>query len=148
MFAESTHDVGQKANYAALWSRSGEKAAKLALIHACSRSRTLPERVELVDVEWGIKAANWMTRRILGACVDHVAENEQEAKSKRILSIIGSGKITVNQLSRRTQWLRARERDEILRDMIGNGVLMCEQITTNGRPKTLISRKTSVKKRQ
>lgn len=133
---------------AALWSRSGEKAAKLALIHACSRSRTLPERVELVDVEWGIKAANWMTRRILGACVDHVAENEQEAKSKRILSIIGSGKITVNQLSRRTQWLRARERDEILRDMIGNGVLMCEQITTNGRPKTLISRKTSVKKRQ
>jgi hypothetical protein len=132
---------------AALWSRSGEKTAKLALIHACSRSRTLPIAIELADVEFGIQLANWVTRRILASCGDHVSENEHEAKVKRLLSIVGNGRITMNQLTRKTQWLKGRERLEIVRDLIGCGLLNSEIIATKGRQKTVLFRqKTALRK--
>ena len=131
---------------AAVWSRSGEKVAKLALLHACSRSLCLPETVTLADVEWGVKLGNWLTRRLLVGCAEHVSENETEARAKRVLGTIPESGITMNSLTRKTQWLRGRERDEILRDLIGCGLVQTELVPSGARPATLLKRiKTKVR---
>jgi hypothetical protein len=124
---------------AAVWSRNGEKANKLALIHACSRSRGLPSEVGIDDTNWGIKLANFLTRRLLLGCRENVAENAIEANAKRVLRIIGTG-ITSSQLTRKTQWLRSRERNEILTDLIGCGLVVQERKTTRGREVTYFKR--------
>lgn len=124
---------------AAVWSRSGEKANKLALIHACSRARGLPSEITVEDIDWGIKLANYLTRRLLLGCQEHVSENEVEGRAKRVLRLIGTG-ISLNELSRRTQWLRSRERNEILSDLAGCGLIITEQIDTKGRAKTFVKR--------
>jgi hypothetical protein len=124
---------------AAVWSRNGEKANKLALIHACSRARWLPSEITLEDIDWGIKLANFLTRRLLLGCSENVSENAIEANAKRVLRIIGRG-ITMNQLTRKTQWLRSRERAEIVSDLIGSGAVKTGKVTTGGREKTIIKR--------
>jgi len=121
---------------AAVWSGTGEKTAKLALIHACSRARGTPDLITVEDVTWGKRLANWLTRKMLLKCVEEVSENEVEAKPKRILRIIGKQKLPRNELVRRLQWMRPRERQEVLNDMIECGLLACEIESTGGRPKT------------
>ena len=125
---------------AAVWSRSGEKVAKLALIHACSRSRCLPETITREDVDWGIRLGNWLTRRLLAGCANHVSENETEAKSKRILNMIPENGISLESLGRKTQWLRSRERQEILSDLERSRLIVFESIPTDKRPKTVVKK--------
>jgi len=124
---------------AAVWSRSGEKANKLALIHACSRSGGLPSEITCEDIDWGIRLANYLTRRLLLGCGEHVSENDVEKRAKRVLRLIGSG-ISANELARKTQWLRSRERSEILGDLMGCGLVIAEQVETSKRPKTVYKR--------
>lgn len=124
---------------AAVWSRSGEKANKLALIHACSRARGLPSEITREDTDWGIRLANYLTRRLLLGCREHVSENEVEGRAKRVLRLIGAG-VSLNELTRKTQWLRSRERSEILADLVGCGLVVSEQIQTTKRPKTVLKR--------
>jgi len=126
---------------AAVWSRSAEKVAKLALLHACSRQYWVPDVITFEDIDWGVKLGNWLTRRLLAGCAEHVSENETEAKSKRVLAMIGGKGITARELSRKTQWIRGRERDEIVRDLIACGLVELETITTARRPKTVLRRK-------
>lgn len=120
---------------AALWSRSAEKVGKLALIHSCSRTYCLPETITLEDVNWGILVVNWMTRRILMQCTDHVSENDVEARAKRILQIIGNRRMSLNEITRKTQWMRPRERDDYLKNFTSCGLLDMEVVPTKGRPK-------------
>jgi hypothetical protein len=123
---------------AAVWSRSGEKTAKLALMFACSRwegSGDLP-RVELQDVDRAIQITNRLTRYMLRKAFQHVAENDVEHKSKKLLRSI-TGEVTASELTRRTQWLRAKERNEIINDLIAAGYLVSAQRETSGRPVTI-----------
>ena len=126
---------------AALWSRCGEKSAKLALLHACSRARCVPESIIRADVDWGIRLANWLTRRLLHGCKEHVAENQTEARKKRLLREIGYGGITKTQLTRRTQYMTARERNEALNDLEQSGQIEVATIDTGKRPKSVVRRK-------
>jgi hypothetical protein len=125
---------------AAVWSRSGEKVAKLALIHACSRARCLPETITFADVDWAVRLGNYLTRRLLVGCGEHVSENDVEARAKRVLRLIPDEGISSRNLSRRTQWLRSRERDEILRDLVGAGLVVQELRDGNRRPTTFFKR--------
>ena len=126
---------------AALWSRCGEKSAKLALLHACSRARCVPESIIRADVDWGIRLANWLTRRLLHGCKEHVAENRTEARKKRLLREIGYGGITKTQLTRRTQYMTARERNEALSDLEQSGQIEVATTETGKRPKSIVRRK-------
>ncbi len=133
---------------AAVWSRSGEKVAKLALIHACSRARCLPETITVADVDWAVKLGNYLTRRLLVGCSEHVSENDVEARAKRVLRLIPAKGITSWKLSRQTQWLRSRERDEIIRDLIGTGQVEQETVPGERRPATVFKRVSRRQKRQ
>lgn len=108
---------------AALWSRSAGKAGKLALIFAASRCPLTPFfKVEAEDIDRGIRLSNWMTRTIQRKVFEHVSENDQEDRTKKVLRIL-SHPLTKSQLTRRTQWLKRRERDEILETLIEAGLV-------------------------
>ncbi len=124
---------------AALWSRTGEKVAKLALIFACSRN---PERadfsIETQDVDLAIKLANYLTRLMLYRAGMLVAENAIDGAKKRLFAIVADApgrRIRLNDLTRRTQWLRRRDRDEYLGELVESGtVQVIPEPSGSGRP--------------
>lgn len=125
---------------AALWSRSGEKTAKLALLFACSREPYSEHlRVELDDVERAIKIANWLTRRMLRQVHDYVSANFVEDNKKKVLRTIGKG-IPLNELTRKTQWLRGKERSEILMELIDQQLIEIKETPTRGRMRRYVER--------
>lgn len=124
----------------ALWSRSGGKAGKLALLFAASRCTGKKISVELQDVDLAIKLANWLTRRMIYQVSEQVSENETAARKKRILRLIGDSTITANQLSRKTQFLNRREREELVGDLVTSGLLEVCSSPTGGRTATCYRR--------
>lgn len=129
---------GESEEAYALWCRTPEKTGKLAMLRACSR--IVPENgrlpvIEIGDVEWAIKLSNWITRNMLTRAGLYVAENQNEANVLRILRMCRQW-IARNQLTRRTQFLKARERDEIIRDMVASDRLQERRIGTGGMART------------
>lgn len=125
---------GEDEQAAALWSRAAGKAGKLALIFAASRCPTTTQfRIELEDIDRGIGISNWLTRLIQRKVFEHVSENDQEERTKRVLRILQTP-MTKSQLTRKTQWLKRRERDEILETLIEAGLVTYE---TTERGKTV-----------
>jgi hypothetical protein len=136
--AISEKRIGENLMRAAIWSRAAEKAAKLALIHACSRSITDPQSIELEDVEFGISLSNYLTRRLIAGCATSVSENEVEAAKKKVLRLIeasGEKGLTANEITRKTQWAKGRERAEILADLEAGGYIVLQSLPTRTRTK-------------
>lgn len=120
---------------AAVWSRSGEKTCKLALLFACSRAEESLPWVEIDDVERAVRVANWLTRKMLRKAFDYVAENDNEARVKKVLRMVPEDGITKYELTRKTQFLRdRRERNEILAGLVEAGMILIEAKETGGRP--------------
>lgn len=122
---------------AALWSGTAEITAKLALIFACSRSRN-PLQIQVEDVDLAIRLSNWLTRRKVDLSQDNVSENATESAAKRLFRLIketGKTGITKSTLCRRTQWLKQKERDEILRDLIQSRLVVAEEIRSQTKTK-------------
>jgi len=128
----------------AIWSRAPEKAAKLALIHACCKEECLagsdpqPD-IGLDSVNWGIAIANYSTRLVLAAARNSVSGSRHEANLKWVFSVI-DGEITANQLTRKTQRLRSKERAEILMDLRASGAIEMVTLDTGKRPKVVYRR--------
>ena len=118
-----------------MWSRTAEKTRKLALLYAASRAtaETLAAArvpiVELEDVNRAITASNWVTRRVLQQAGLHVAENDWDAKVKRVRRIL-TKRMTQNELTRKTQFLRHRERQEIIHQLIESGQIQLVEAGT------------------
>lgn len=139
--ARQAHD---EETHGALWARSGGKAGKLALLFAASRCTGATSiSVELRDVDLAIKLSNYLTRRMIYNVFEMVAENEIVAKKKRILREIGDRPLTGSALSRKTQFLGRRERDELLSDLVACGLVRVETTSTGGRPRTTFRRVTA-----
>jgi hypothetical protein len=123
---------------AAIWSRAGERAGKFALLFAASRwdgAGAMPD-IELGDVDAGIALSNYMTRRLLDQGDKFVAENEWDAKVKRVLRIIADNDgISKTTLSRKTQGLQERERDAIIKQLLNTFQIFELVKKTGGRAK-------------
>ncbi len=123
---------------AAIWSRSGERAAKLALAFAASRwdgAGPMPD-IELGDVDAAIGLSNYMTKRLLNQGNRFVAENEWDGKVKRVLRIIADNDgISKSALSRKTQGLPERERDAIIKHLLNTFQVFELPKKTGGRTK-------------
>ena len=134
--------VDETAGPAALWSRSGGRAQKLALIFACSRCiGSVSIQIEREDVERAIRLSNWMTRRILFMADEYTSSNDVEDRAKRFLRTIPSREgITRSQLTRRTQWLRRREREELLSELIEARLVKVWTDDDGRKPKQMIRR--------
>ena len=132
--SESKHDRSAMA----LWARCAEKAEKLALIHACSADHRQP-LIGRESIEWASEVLLHQTRRMLFLTSQHFAENEQHASLNRVASILREhGKMTRSQFTRKTQFLKRRERDELLSELIERGDAVVREATTGGRPQIVM----------
>jgi hypothetical protein len=130
---------------AAVWSGTAEKTAKLALLHACSREYGVPHQITERDVEWGKKLANYLTRRMLMNCSESLSENDTHAKYQKVLKIVGDRKVGRSELCRKLQFMKGRERNDLIHDLLETGQLSFDTETTGGRSRMLYFRPDKLK---
>ena len=121
--------------FTSILARIGENAMKLALIVAVGRDAARPV-IELHDAEWAIRFVRHFAGRTMEAVERHVADTETEAHLKRLREIIrvaGGGGLTKSELTRASQWLKARDRDDILNTLIEGGDIKLAMRETSGR---------------
>jgi hypothetical protein len=119
-----------------LWKRARGRAASLALLFAASRlGPSLSGQIELIDVEMAIKVINWITRRTIFKVMTQVSENQFERDCNRVLEVIRKGPCDSTQLTKKTRWLKSRERSEILANLRERGEIEVneEKTKTNSR---------------
>ncbi len=120
----------------ALWARTEEKANQLALVYACSANPEQPI-IDGAAASWAAEMSYRLTARMVYLASIWVSSNEQESKQQKVLRLIkAAGKISQRDLSRKTQWLKSRERQEILNGMYEAG--MVRQIEQGTKTKPLI----------
>jgi len=130
--------TGKNETIATLWTRTTEKARKLALIHACSASPQAP-RVDGVSAEWAARLSAFLTRKMIFTAWEWVSENPYEANRKRVLREIRASQdgLTKTELLRRTKYLQRKDRDEIVQSLIETGEIRPVTEETGGAPKTV-----------
>jgi hypothetical protein len=121
--------------FTALLARIGENALKLALIVAVGRDPTNPA-IDLSAADWAIDFVRHYARRTIAEVERHVADTETEAHLKRLKEVIraaGSTGITKSEVTRASQWLKSRDRNEILETLIESGDITTGMRDTGGR---------------
>jgi hypothetical protein len=106
-----------------VWVRCGEKAARLALVYAASRSVSSPV-IDAEAYQWGAEVAEWSTSLFESVGAQHIADSEFERKVQRVYRAIAKrGYITTRQLGmqRCFKSLSAKERNEVFATLTGDG---------------------------
>ena len=119
----------------AILARIGENSLKLALIVAVGRDPARPE-IDLTAADWAIDFVRCFAQRTMDAVERHVANTEVEAHLKRLKEIIrnaGAKGIRRRDLTRKTQFLDLRVRQEILQTLIESEQITSVSTQTKGR---------------
>lgn len=109
---------------AKLWGRAEQKAWQLALVYACSVNPTNP-MIDAQAAEWACGVARAVTTHMVRIASDWLASNAQEALQQKLYRVIADrpGGITQGMLSRKSQWLKHRDRTELLASMLEAGLI-------------------------
>lgn len=129
--AEGTH-------YTAVIARQFEMTIKVALIHAVGCNPENPWITPL-DFEWAKIVVQRSIDTMISGIDRYVADNQNEAHTKRTLEIIrgyGADGVSKSILTQRTQFLNARDRDQVLKTLI-DAEQITSKIHTTGRTKPL-----------
>lgn len=121
--------------FTAILARIGENALKLAMIVAVGRDPAHPE-IDITAADSAIGFVQHYARRTIEAVQRHVADTEIEAHLKRLKEIIrnaGAKGITKSEITRASQWLKSRDRNEILETLIESGDITTGMRDTGGR---------------
>ncbi|WP_203072192.1 PriCT-2 domain-containing protein [Falsiroseomonas ponticola] len=120
----------------ALFGRYAENTAKLAMIAAVSRDPARPV-TEAGDVAWASLLVEHCVATMLREAERRVSDNDTEAKHKRLLEIIrDGGRQSRSDVTRRSQFLTRREREEILASLVEAGLVVAEQEPGTTKPTT------------
>jgi hypothetical protein len=122
-----------------LWPRAMEKANKLALLYACSENHLKPMIGEAAS-RWATAMLDYLTRRLSYLASRWLAENRQESMAKRLLRIIearGASGIGRSDITRLTQFLSIRDRNEVLETLVESGEVAVRTVPTGTKPKTI-----------
>ena len=123
----------------ALFGRHAENVAKLAMIAAVSRDPARPVTAAR-DVAWASSLVEHCIGTLLREADRRVADNDTEAKHKRVLEIVRTaGQITRNDLVRKTQFLSRREREEIFDALVEGELITRSHQPTATRPVTVFT---------
>ena len=82
--------------------------------------------------------SNFLTRAIQWNAEEHVSTNDQEER-KKIYRLLAKT-LSKTELTKRTQWQKKRERNEILETLIEAGLIVQEAEKTERRPRTIYYR--------
>jgi DNA invertase Pin-like site-specific DNA recombinase len=80
--------------------------------------------ITIDDADWAITFVRHYAQRAMEAVDRHVADTETEAHLKRLRELIraaGAKGITKSELTRGSQWLKSRDRDDIVQTLIESG---------------------------
>lgn len=115
------------------------EAEKLALIYACSADYQQP-LIDRAAVEWASEVLMHQARRMLFLTDQHFAENQTHADLNRVAAIIRDHrKLSRSQFTRKTQFLKRRDRDDMLREVTERGdVEIRQEATTSGRSEAMV----------
>ena len=111
-----------------IYSRVAENAAKLALIYAVAKNHLHPT-INFEAFNWGRELALWSANTLMEHINSYVADNLQEADLKRVMRIIKDGGkegLKRNILTRKTQFLKGHEREDILASLLEAGSVFKE----------------------
>ena len=123
----------------ALFGRYAENTAKLAMLAAISRDPAQPT-TEVRDVTWAARLVEHSIGTLLREAERRVSDNDTEAKHKRLLEIVrDGGRQSRSDITRRSQFLSRREREEILASLIEAGLVVAEQEPGATKPTTFYS---------
>ena len=131
---------------AILCTTSGTTAnPKLAMLAAISRDPAQPT-TEGPDVTWAARLVEHSIGTLLREADRRVSDNDTEAKHKRLLEIVrDGGRQSRSDITRRSQFLSRREREEILASLIEAGLIVAEQEPSATKPTTFYSAVTSIR---
>ncbi len=120
---------------ATLWTRAIEKGQRISLIHACCQNYLCP-KVTLESAKWGCELSMLLTEYMIEEVKNNVAENDVERNHQKILQIIRDHRKPINKslLTRKTQFLTGRVRDEIIYALIEGEQI--ESVIVEGKKKT------------
>ena len=123
---------GDETNY--LYNKALENARRVALTlavgHDAGRSSITGE-----DAAYACRLVRYLVGDLIRAVKETVSESPDEKAKKRILQVVataGSGGITRNELTRKTQFIRKTFRDEYLEDLVESGELVMGTNTKGG----------------
>ncbi len=98
--------------------------------------------VREVDAQWARDVVAHCVATLLVQAERHIADNEVERNHKRVLDLIrssGEFGITKTELTRRTQFLDKRHRDEVISTLI-EGSMVVESIRVSPTKRTAVYR--------
>ena len=116
--------TGDETNY--LYGKALENARRVALTLAVGRDAGRSS-VTGDDAAYACRLVRYLVGDLIRAVKETVSESPDEKAKKRIVQIVadaGSGGITRNELTRKTQFLRKSFRDEYLEDLVESGELV------------------------
>jgi len=126
----------------AIWARANEKARRLALIYACSANHTDP-RVTADAARWACDFVDHQTRRMLFMTAEYVAENEFDARCKKLVATLrkwrekhGDAWMPFWQINRKHPWSE-REHEEVRTTLLNQRLLEYQERKTGGTPQRL-----------
>lgn len=126
----------ERTGLSSIYARCAEHAIKLAL------AAHEGDSIGLEAMRWGIGTAEWCAQYLADAVKHNVASNDFERSAKKVMAIIreaGGEWLQHNVLTRRTQELNARQRGEILSNLVEGGMVEVEKVRRDGadKPATL-----------
>jgi len=105
-------------------SRLYQQMLKVTMIHAISRQiyKPIPE-VDHTDVTFGYQTVQYFYHHMKNIIQQCVFSNKTEQHLQKVLSIIGNSKdgLTKTQIGNKTRFLKKKERNEILEDLLETG---------------------------
>jgi len=105
-----------------MWNRTAEHAMKLSLL-GCDGDYL----ISLSSFEWAAGLAQWLTRNTIEKIRDNISNNAYESDLQKVKNIIKKSKhITRSNLTRHTQFLDRRRRDDIINNLLEAGFIVSE----------------------
>jgi hypothetical protein len=124
--SESLILVSHQPTNAAVFVGYAENTSKLAMIAAVSRDPAKPV-TEAHDVTWASRLVEHCIGTLLREAERRVSDNDTEAKHKRLLAIIrDGGRQSRSDITRRSQFLSRREREEIIASLVEAGFVVMD----------------------
>jgi hypothetical protein len=126
----------------AIWARANEKARRLALIYACSADHVAP-RITADAARWACDFVDHQTRRMLFMAAEHVAENDFDARCKKLVTTLrqwrekhGDAWMPFWQINRKHPWSE-REHEEVRITLLNQRLIEYQERKTGGTPQRL-----------
>jgi Primase C terminal 2 (PriCT-2)/Protein of unknown function (DUF3987) len=119
----------------AVLARVWENTAKVALIKAVSANPQTPV-IRLEDAEWAKVVMDRCVTTMISEAERHIADNQTQANHQKVLRLIqgaGDAGLSRNEITRRTQFLERRQREDILQALVEAGQVELSIETTAGR---------------